>query len=152
MYALGMVLVFLGMKEGDGILPSFALMLCFHLYLRPGELYRLRWRHITLPNPSTPRSAAVVLHPTEEERASKVRDFDETIIVDEPWMVEALKWCYPDQTHRLDEFVTGVSPERFLVLFRRAQRVLRLPDDLGAQQLYVIRHSTGLQSAELGRS
>jgi hypothetical protein len=75
-YALGMVLAFLGMKEGDGILPSFALMLCFHLYPRPGELYRLRWRHITLPNPSTPRSAAVVLHPTEEERASKVREFD----------------------------------------------------------------------------
>ena len=140
-YAIGMLMAFFGMAEGDGVLPSFAFMICFHLYLRPGELMRLQWKHITPPTRATPLSAAVVLHPVEEAIPSKVREFDETLVIDEPWMLEALAHCFPAHVARGLEPVIGVRPERFLQLFHKAQAALRLHQNLGPQQLYVVRHS-----------
>jgi hypothetical protein len=140
-YAIAMVMAWLGVVVGNELRPSLALMLCFHKYLRPGELARLMWRHITMPSRSTPQTASVVLHPLEEEIPSKVSEFDETMIIDDKALIAALAHLWPKWPGPGDTPVTGVDMARFTHLFHRAQNLLLLPRDLGVQQMYVFRHS-----------
>ena len=58
---------------------------CFALYLRPGEVTRLRGMDLVRPvqtNKKEKSHWAVVLHPAEEEISSKTGEFDETVMFD----------------------------------------------------------------------
>ena len=71
-----------------------ALVTAHHLYLRPGELARIRWEWI-VPAAAGSREVgkqiSIVLHPSEELVASKVVVFDETLLVDQPELTQILE-------------------------------------------------------------
>ena len=65
------------------------MMLCFALYLRPGESTRLRVQDLVPPVMSrakrrSPGFWSVVLHPIELSTSSKTGEFDETLLFDLP--------------------------------------------------------------------
>ena len=62
-------------------------------------------------------------------------------LVDNLWLVAVLMAKRPRSLVGLNRGVMGVEPDRFAILFHRAQSILRIPQLLGPQQLYVIRHS-----------
>ena len=65
---------------------ALIMAMCFALYLRPGEVSRLRCRDLVPPvrnAKKTARTWSVVLHPVELEVVSKTAEFDETVTFDD---------------------------------------------------------------------
>ena len=79
-----------------------------------------------------------MMHPLEALTPSKVCEFDETLLVGDPWLVAVLKSMRPRSLSGLNDRVMGVEPVRFSILFQCAQSLLRIPQYLWPQQLYVI--------------
>ena len=65
---------------------ALVVMLCFSLYLRPGEPHRIRCRHVVAPMkaPSGSKHVTVVLYLHEDGRASKTHEYDESLLADQP--------------------------------------------------------------------
>ena len=78
---------------------ALVFMLCFRLYLRPGEPHRIRCRHIVAPMecPSGSKHVTVVLNAYEDGRASKTREYDESLLADQPLLpsLGACPWLSP---------------------------------------------------------
>ena len=137
--ALLMVVAYLLKNRGMPLDPAVMLALAFHCYLRPGELLRIQWRFVALGRGRHRGQFAVTLHPSELCRASKTGEFDETCMVELPWLVKALTLLKARRDpHALLVPVTGLALAR---LFQDAQELLGLPRILGRQTLYVLRHS-----------
>ena len=60
------------------------MLLCLALYLRPGEAHRITCKHVVPPQSgvSGTRHVTVVLKPYEDGRASKTREYDESLPLD----------------------------------------------------------------------
>ena len=74
------------MIEQKKIQEALMMMMCFHLYLRPGEATRLRVMDLVPPLQGGSKALArwtVILHPLEELQPSKTQEFDETLIFDQ---------------------------------------------------------------------
>ena len=65
---------------------ALMVMLCFRLYLRPGEPHRIRCRHVVTPMkaPSGSKHITSSLNPYEDGRASKTHEYDESLLADQP--------------------------------------------------------------------
>ena len=61
-----------------------------HACLRPRELARISWEWVTSDGNGNPNRAAVVLHPVEQSKASKTREHEETVMMDNAALVRAL--------------------------------------------------------------
>ena len=130
-------------------LVAIALLLAFHAYLRPIDLFRLRvWQLV--PPIARSRSATrwtLVLHPREDNAASKTGVFDESLILcDIP--------LYAKLAPLLGRLVHGRHRDEPLVQMPRSQ-VLRLvaqaAQAVGVSQLAPVLHSLrhGGPSADL---
>ena len=72
------------LEAGCWAMAAWALA-TFHCYLRPSELRRVTRDMVVAPTLGTRISAwAIVLHPSEEQVSSKTREFDETVVFDQP--------------------------------------------------------------------
>eukprot|EP00974_Lingulodinium_polyedra_P032329 3113820-Lingulodinium_polyedra.AAC.1 len=73
---------------------GMCVMLAHHCYLRPSELARLTWDQVVFAPAGfgLPRdTCTVLLHPRELGRASKTREFDESLVVDLKWLARTLR-------------------------------------------------------------
>ncbi len=138
-FALTMATAYILTHSSRPIEAALSRMLCHHCYMRPGELYRLQWRHLNLGKASHVNKVSVTLHPAEESKASKSGEYDETIIIDEPWLVRVVQHMLsrrgPNQP------VMPLQPRDPAAVFYQAQELLGLVATLGKQTLYVLRHS-----------
>ena len=81
-------LVELSFLEGQREI-GLMMLLCFCLYLRPGEVTRLRVQDLVPPVHGSGGGGAewtAILHPLEEHIPSKTQEYDETVSFDKPWM------------------------------------------------------------------
>jgi hypothetical protein len=70
------------------------LLLTWHLCARPGEVFKLQWKHMVAPNPINPFWSVVMSPSSEEEGASmpsKVGETDESVTLN----VNFLQWMNP---------------------------------------------------------
>ena len=113
--ALVMTAVFILRSRGEPINMALALLVAHHCYLRPAELCRLTWAHVSLGAGQARERAALTLRPFEQCRASKTGEFDETVIVDLAFLVAAmrrLKACRPPH-----ELLVPLGVRRLAALF-----------------------------------
>ena len=79
---LAVTLAAMGRAAGWGADPGIAVMVGFHLYLRPGELLRLRWGHFHSAVVAGKTVVGALLHPREANQPSKTGAFDECTLID----------------------------------------------------------------------
>ena len=138
-YATVMIVAFL--LEARGLPPDAAmgLMLAHHCYLRPGELSRVLWKMI-VPGSGTHRhKAVVVLHPAEARKPSKTGEFDETVVIDLPWLATLI--LKRRLLRNANSRVVGIPMLLLQEIFKEAQVKLGIAAVLGLRTLYVLRHS-----------
>ena len=118
---------------------AIMMFLAHHCYLRPGELFRCKWRYLTRnASPSTQRMA-LTLHPAELQKPSKTGEFDETVVIDLPWLINVLDRVRKSRDG--DSPLVPVAPRAMAALFDEALVVLGIPEVLGRETMYVLRHS-----------
>ena len=136
---LAVVMSGLGLQAGLSLDLGIAVMIGFHLYLRPGELLRLQWGQLHSAVIGGKTVVGAMLHPREGLQPSKTGNFDEATLIDlEPLalIVKAAQCC-----HRPNEHVVSCPPQEFQKLWDRAVEETGLKKALGSQHLYVLRHS-----------
>ena len=147
--AILMTIAFLGQSSRQAMDVCLALLVAHHCYLRPCELLRIHWKYVTIERGPTPKRAAITLHPSELWASSKTGEYDESVIVDEPWIVRAL--ALRKRLHVDDDPICPVSGRLLQQAFDQAQERLGLVQALGRQTLYVFRHSGASADAWRGR-
>ena len=126
-------------------------MLTVDTYMRPGEILGLRGSSLISPQPRLGRSYrhyAVLAHPWAHGRASKVGQFDESIMLDSPnrlWMNQLAAKLL--ETRSKAEFLADFSYREWATVWRSCCLTLGLP----AATLYVLRH-TGASDDRLRRN
>jgi len=125
------------------VAAATATVLAFVLYLRPSELLSLRVSSVVRPVKGGPRHLSkysILLFPAELEARSKTKDYDISLLLDNPefgWMEQVL-----------DQLVLGRHPEQPLFAlsmkswtraFNQASAALGL-ETLGPPVLYQLRH------------
>ena len=83
-------MVFVCHSNNVALDPALAIWLAAHCYLRPGEFVRLQWQYVVFGVGSDAGRASLVLHTTEQSRASKTGEFDETVVIDDKALVAAI--------------------------------------------------------------
>jgi integrase len=117
-------------------------MLGHHLYLRPGELFRLAWQHFMATKPPNPSKLSVVLHPREGGLSSKVGLFDEVTIVDWKWLVAAIEHLRPRASKQQALEILPVTRAQFYKVWSQACVRLKLDKLLQkAPHVYILRHT-----------
>ena len=136
--ATAMAMAYLLCARSENLDPVLAFVLSHHCYLRPGEAARVRWRFIVDDLQVTGRMV-VTLHPAERRVPSKTGEYDETIAIDLPWLVRALRErkCQVPT----DSLLLPGGPRGLQRLYDEAQLLLRTEPLFGRQTLYVLRHS-----------
>ncbi|CAK0798854.1 unnamed protein product [Prorocentrum cordatum] len=139
-FGLAMVLCSLGFP-----LAAFGSLLAFHLYLRPSELMRMKWRHWSPPCGAGRGGTdgwCLTLHPREDGVQSKAEEFDENISIDADGhlsflnQVMSVMHAKAKREARLDELVVGdLGGRSFLMVFKMAGERLGLPKPPVAHQL-----------------
>ena len=110
-------------------------------YMRPGELLGLRTTSLVPARPElgpSYRHWAILVHPWAHGRASKVGEFDESILLDSPsrpWIGRIAARLRQDNAKR--EFVANFSYREWAATWRSCASSLGLP----AETLYVMRHT-----------
>lgn len=126
------------------------LLLTWHLCARPGEAFKLQWKHMVAPNPIN-RFWSVVMSPSAEEEGaampSKVGETDESVTLN----VTFLQWMNPlllqlKSTASDNDFVCPFKQSVGSKLFLASVRALGFHDH-GVQYTYQIRH--GAASTEV---
>ena len=124
-----------------GLRIGLAIMLSHHLYLRPGELMRVRFEWL-IPAASgsgqVGKQMSVILHPQEEGVRSKTGVSDETLIIDDPDLVRCLESL---RKRHQSGLLVPVSAKELSRFWEQAARALDLERSLGMPHLYVLRHS-----------
>ena len=138
-HMLAVVMASLGMQAGWGRDLGIAIMVGFHLYLRPGELLRLQWGHLHSGLVGGKLVVGALLHPREGQQPSKTGVFDESTLVDLEPLARILEY------HRVRRQPTALlvpcSPKEFHRLWREATLATGITKHLGEQHCYVLRHS-----------
>ena len=139
--AIVMTVAYECQRLGRPLDPARALWLAHVAYLRPGELYRSKWRHLT-PAPGRVKPAgdftAMLLHPEEEMIASKTGEFNETVVIDQPAFAATLRQCKANRDS--DAPLAGVTPRVLRGLLRGACAKLKI-DGIVEVEMYSLRHS-----------
>ena len=124
-----------------GLRIGLAVMLCHHLYLRPGELMRVRFEWL-IPAASgsgqVGKQMSLILHPQEEGVRSKTGVSDETLIIDDPNLVLCLESL---RKRHQSGLLVPVLAKEFRSIWDKAARALDLERSVGMPHLYVLRHS-----------
>ena len=92
---IGLVLILLHQLMCGEVAEALATLLSFSLYLRPRECSGLSRGQLVAPQPLGEAHFdkwAVVLHPLESQLPSKVGVFDESLLIDSPYMTQ---WVVP---------------------------------------------------------
>ena len=127
--------------------PAAALgsLLAFHLYLRPSEMLRMRWRHWSPPcgaGRGGTNGWCLTLHPREDGVQSKADEYDENISIDPDGhlsflnQVMAVMHEAATRQGRLDDLVVSdLGNLSFLAVFKMAGERLGLAKPPVAHQL-----------------
>ncbi|CAK8994560.1 unnamed protein product [Durusdinium trenchii] len=113
---------------------ALMMAMCFVLYLRPGEVSRLRCRDLVPPVKSTKKSArtwSVVLHPVELEVASKTSEFDETVTFDDletQFIPEAVSKHMRSRTRGKDQMLFTSNSIQLKAVMEEAAKAEHLQD------------------------
>ena len=120
---------------------AFAVVLTFHAYLRPSECLRIRARDIIPPMRGRQhRHWSILLHPAEQQRASKTNEFDESLRIDLDdfqFLQHGLRFLREGLLP--DDRICDFTQAQWAAAFRHAARAEEL-DGL-APHLYQLRHS-----------
>ena len=146
-HAVTMVMAELAILRGVPLEVATMTYLCHHCYLRPSELRRLTWGYL-VPDQRRP-VMVLTLHPAELQASSKSGEYDETVVVDERWLVDLLTML--KQRHRPTDPLLPIGGLEWQKLFGDAQEKLGIVKVLGKQTLYVLRHSGASADAWLRR-
>lgn len=106
------------------------MLMCFHLYLRRGEVTQLRVKDLVPPVLGGSKGLerwSVILHPLEEENPSKTMEFDETLLFDLDDMV-----FIAEAVHRLMKLGTRSKEE---LVFSRTVAQLRAKMEQASSRL-----------------
>ena len=137
MCAVIMTMAYLLRANGLPLDMALAVWVGVHCYLRPGEIARLQWKWLVLGVGTELGQASVVLHPVEESRSSKTGEYDETVIIDDAGIVNAIRAMKKAQPRG----PLVVHPPSMWEKFEEAIQLLGVDRDLGPQVPYVVRHS-----------
>ena len=124
---------------------ALMMAMCFVLYLRPGEVSRLRCRDLVPPVKSTKKSArtwSVVLHPVELEVASKTSEFDETVTFDDletQFIPEAVSKHMRSRTRGKDQMLFTSNSIQLKAVMEEAAKAEHL-QAIGPPHPYRLRH------------
>jgi len=117
-------------------------LMIFHFYLRPGEAFRVRVMDVVPPVPGSQSQWSIILHPSELLQVSKVKEFDETMLVDlkEFAFLGGVFTLWRLGRDPLDTLVK-LTAAGFNRLFHEAVAALELEKALGRITLYRLRHA-----------
>ena len=142
--------------KNNHIQEALMMAMCFVLYLRPGEVCRLRNKDLVPPlNTKAARSRtwSVVLHPTELEVASKTCEFDETVTFDEKELnyipVAVSKWRNSRRGPRNNPLFTS-TPAQLKTVMEKAAKAENL-EAVGPPHPYRLRHGGASRDFALGK-
>jgi len=122
---------------------SLVVLVCFSLYLRPGEPHRIRCRHIVAPmkSPSGSKHVTVVLNPYEDGRASKTHEYDESLLADQPLLPSlGARLLALARSKTPDALLFDVTQQRVASDVDLSCRRLRVPAELSVV-MYMFRHA-----------
>ena len=120
---------------------ALCVVIAHHLYLRPGELARIRWEWIVpaaTGSRECGRQCSVILHPSEELVPSKVGLYDETLLVDRPELTLVLK-AFRLRHHSGPLLLLPIN--KINAIWRRGASELQLEHSIGIPHPYALRHS-----------
>ena len=100
---------------------------------------RLKWCWFQVPSLSPVRRISIVLHPREENVASKGAEFDEILIVDLPPLVACLVTMMSNSFRLRQKNLQPLKPERFNQAWRKGAELAGLVGNIGVPHLYVLR-------------
>ena len=135
---LAMVMCGFGVEARLGIGVGLAIMIAHHLYLRPGELFRLTWGDLWPAKTRGRFEVAAVLHAREKQISSKTGNFDEATLIDDRNLARAV--AAEKLRHRSSDLLVPCAPADFQKMWDRAVRECGLERTIGRQHLYVLRH------------
>ena len=69
------------MNDGHDVDQTVGAWCGAHAFLRRGELARTSWEWVTSDGSGNPDRTAIVLHPVEESRSVKTKEYDETVLL-----------------------------------------------------------------------
>ena len=118
-------------------------LLCFALYLRPGEPHRIRTKHVIAPSNTTSgaRFVTIVLNPYEDGRASKTQEYDESLLIDNELLPELGRRILRHAKERgVDQPLFSVSQQQVALDLQAAAARLRVPSSMNLV-MYMLRHS-----------
>ena len=122
---------------------ALSVITAHHCYLRPGESAGVLLSRIfpSGAGASTGQLASILLHPVENRKSSKTREFDESIIVDWPWLAQRLLQLRRARRAHGSQTIAGVPQVTIARVFKVAASSLGLDQLFGMAQLYRLRHS-----------
>ena len=122
---------------------ALVVMLCFSLYLRPGEPHRIRCHHVVAPMEASSgrKLVTVVINPYEDGRASKTHEYDESLLADQP-LLPSLGACLPAlaRSKTPDALLFDVTQQRAATDVELSCRRLRVLAELSVV-MYMFRHA-----------
>lgn len=138
-----MVVALIGLRlwESGEYVMAFIVPLLFHLYLRPGEIFKVRAKVVVSPvQGSMYNMYSLNLHPQEAGIASKVCEFDETAVIDqEQFQVLGVARRRLKRYKRPEDLLVDCSQAEFSKDFVAAARLEGL--SVLASHTYQLRHS-----------